>query len=108
MCRIASCNSVCDRSSSTLDARMSARLFIDLVCWFLALAAGAFVQTGAIFKFFYVPGMTADQVTRDPRIWPVLLVQPAITLSILTLVLYWRGETWQELGLRRPHDWMRF
>jgi len=34
-------------------------------------------------------------------------IWPAVTLSILTLVLYWRGETWQQLGLRRPHDWMR-
>jgi uncharacterized protein len=91
-----------------MDARIIARSFTDLACWLLAIAAGVFVQTWAIFKFLYVPGITADQVTRDPRIWPILFIQPAVTLSILTLVLYWRGETWQQLGLRRPHDWMRF
>jgi CAAX protease family protein len=91
-----------------MNARMIVRLCIDLVCWVLALAVGAFVQTWVLFKIFYVPGIAADQVTRDPRIWPVLIVQPAVTLSILSLVLYWRGETWQQLGLRRPHDWMKF
>src|SRR5262245_38384486 len=91
-----------------MNLRVIARSFTDLVCWLLGLAAGVFVQTWVIFKFFYVPGITADQVTRDPRIWPVLLVQPAVTLSILTLALYWHGERWQQLGLRPPHDWMRF
>lgn len=81
---------------------------IGLVCWFLAFVAGLFVQTRVLFKVFYVPGITPDQVARDPRIWLVLLVQPAVTLTILTLVLYWQGETWQQLGLKPPQDWMRF
>jgi membrane protease YdiL (CAAX protease family) len=91
-----------------MDARIIRRAMIGLVCWFLAFLAGVFIQTRVLFKVFYVPGITADQVARDPRIWLVLLVQPAVTLSILTLVLYWQGETWQQLGLRLPHDWMRF
>jgi membrane protease YdiL (CAAX protease family) len=88
--------------------KIVARTVVDLVSGVIAFAAGAFVQTWVIFKIFYVPGMSPAHVLRDPRIWPVLLVQPAITLSLLTLVLYWHDETWKQLGLRQPHDWPRF
>src|SRR5262245_8139764 len=91
-----------------MNAKIIVRSCTDLAFWLIAFAAGAFVQAWLIFKVFYVPGITADQVTRDPRIWPVLLVQPAVTLSLLTLVLHWRNETWHQLGLQRPRDWIRF
>jgi hypothetical protein len=64
---------------------------VDLVSGISAFAAGALLQTWVLFKIFYVPGISPAQVVRDPRVWPVLLVQPAITLSLLTLVLYWHG-----------------
>jgi uncharacterized protein len=84
------------------------RTIVDLVSGISAFAAGALLQTWVLFKIFYVPGISPAQVVRDPRVWPVLLVQPAITLSLLTLVLYWHGETWTQLGLRRPQDWTKF
>ena len=91
-----------------MSPKIVARTLTDVVFGFIALGAGALVQVWVIFHIFYVPGMSADQVLRDPRIWPVLLVQPTLTLSILTLVLYWRNESWNQLGLRQPHDRMRF
>lgn len=42
------------------------------------------------------------------KIWFVQFLQPVITLSILTLVLHWRGESWRGLGLRKPTNWRRF
>src|SRR5262245_1782506 len=91
-----------------MSPKILVRTITDVVFGFIALGAGALVQVWVIFHIFYVPGISADQVLRDPRIWPVLLVQPTLTLSILTLVLYWRDETWHQLGLRQPDDWMRF
>jgi len=88
--------------------KLVARTVVDLVSGVIAFAAGAFVQTWVIFRIFYVPGVSSAEVVRDPRIWPVLLVQPAITLSLLTVVLYWHGETWRKLGLRQPRDWTKF
>jgi membrane protease YdiL (CAAX protease family) len=91
-----------------MKPKIVGRTVVDLVSGVIAFAAGAFVQTWVIFKIFYVPGISPAQVLRDPRIWPVLFVQPAITLSLFTLVLYWRGETWKQLGLRQPQDWTKF
>jgi len=91
-----------------MNAKIIIRSCTDLAFWLIAFGAGAFVQTWLIFKVFYVPGVTADQVTRDPWVWLVLLVQPAVTLSLLTLVLHWRNESWHQLGLQQPRDWIRF
>jgi membrane protease YdiL (CAAX protease family) len=91
-----------------VKAKIVAQTVVSLLSGGIAFAAGAFVQTWVLFKIFYVPGISPSQVLRDPRIWPVLLVQPAVTLSLLTLVLYWYGETWTQLGLRQPEDWTRF
>jgi membrane protease YdiL (CAAX protease family) len=106
---VITCNLSSGRSyPPVVKPEVVARTAVDVMSGVVAFAAGALVQTWVIFKIFYAPGMSPTQVLRDPRIWPVLLVQPAITLSLLTVVLRWRNETWRQLGLRQPQDWTKF
>jgi hypothetical protein len=44
------------------------RTIVDLVSGISAFAAGALVQIWALFKIFYVPGISPAQVVRDPRL----------------------------------------
>jgi hypothetical protein len=43
-----------------------------------------------------------------PRIWLAQFLRPLITLSILTFVLLWRGESWRSVGFRKPYQLARF
>src|SRR5215469_6991432 len=66
----------------------------DLFLWLVAALLGV-----AVFLLVRI------QLSRS---WTTQFLQPFITLSILTFVLRWRGESWESLGLRKPTNWRRF
>jgi len=75
-------------------SRAAVQIAADLLLWLVAAFLGVAVLLLARTQF--------------PQIWLAQFLRPLITLSTLTFVLRWRGESWRSLGLRKPTNWRRF
>ncbi len=91
---------------STSGSKLLLRSVVDIVWMLIAL-----ILASAAMAFVVIRVLEFDMsqtLAGDPRVWATLVLQPVIVLPILTVLLRRRGESWRNLGLRKPADWRRF
>lgn len=98
-------------SEDGLMVRETGRVVIRIVLDFLVLGVALLcVVLAENFAMARVFGMTPNDVRFGglPGIWISRFLEPLVALPILTLWLWGNGDTWHNLGLRKPKSWRRF